>query len=342
MEQIIEFLLFFLKTAVIVVAILIVISNIIAASLKSKDEDKNKVKFKNKSKEYKKRKLHTDLLFLDSKSAKKLKKENDKKSKLEEKDLEKNKKTTKKLFLITFDGDIKASQSEQLSNEISYILECAKPQDEVLVKLESPGGMVSGYGLAASELKRIKSAGIKLNVVVDKVAASGGYMMACVADHIMAAPFSIIGSIGVVAQIPNFNKLLKKNDIDYEIVTAGKYKRTLTVFGENTEEGRSKFKDQLEDIHILFKNFVVSNRPKLKDNIEDVATGEYWFGEQCLEKNLIDEIMTCEDFLFKNKDNFEIYEVSTEKKKSMLEKLAESTANIIVQRLEHLSLWKGL
>ncbi len=338
MDQVIEFALFFLKTAVIVFAIIIIISNIVAASLKSKDDDKNKVKFKNKSKEYKKRKLETDLLFLDSKAAKKIKKLNAKKLKQEEKDSAKES-SHKKLFLLNFNGDIKASQTENLSNEISYILECAKPTDEVLLKLESPGGMVSGYGLAASELKRIKSAGIKLTVVVDKVAASGGYMMACVADHVMAAPFSIIGSIGVVAQIPNFNKLLKKNHIDYEIVTAGKHKRTLTVFGENTDEGREKFKDQLEDIHILFKNFVTSNRPKLKDNIEDVATGEYWFGEQCLEKNLIDQIMTSEDYLFQNKDKFEIYEVSTEKKKSFIEKLSESAAKIVTAKLEELSLW---
>ncbi len=342
MDQIIEFALFFLKTAVIVLAILIVISNVLAASLKSKDDDKNKVKFKNKSKEFRKRKLQMDLLFLDSKSAKKAKKVSEKKLKQDEKEIAKDINSSKKLFLMNFNGDIKASQTENLSHEITHILECAKPNDEVLLKLESPGGMVSGYGLAASELKRIKDAGIKLNIVVDKVAASGGYMMACVGDHIMAAPFSIIGSIGVVAQIPNFNKLLKKNDIDYEIVTAGKYKRTLTVFGENTEEGRAKFKDQLEDIHVLFKDFVTSNRPKLKNNIEDVATGEYWFGEQCLEKNLIDEISTSEDFLFKNKDRFEIFEVSTEKKKSFVEKISESAAAIIVEKLERLSLWKGI
>ncbi len=340
MEQLIEFGLFFLKTAVIVIAILIVLSNILAASLKGKDDSKPKVKFKNKSKEFKKRKQELDLVFLDSKAAKKTKKMQVK----EQKKIAKQNTTTAlpKLFVLTFNGDIKASQAENLSNEITHILECAKPNDEVLVKLESPGGMVSGYGLAASELKRVKDAGYNLKVSVDKVAASGGYMMACVADEIFAAPFAIIGSIGVVAQIPNFNKLLKKNSIDYEIVTAGKFKRTLTVFGENTEEGREKFKDQLEDIHILFKNFVSSNRPKLKSNIEDVATGEYWFGEQCLEKNLIDHIKTSEDFLFQHKDKYEIFEVSTEKKKSIMEKLSESAAQIIVAKIESLSLWKGL
>jgi serine protease SohB len=344
MNQLLEFGFFFLKTAVIVVAILLVISNIIAASLKTKEDDKQKVKFKNKSKEYKKRKQATDLLFLDPKTAKKIKKQNLKKDKKAEK--KGNKETISnplpKLFVLNFNGDVKASQTDHLSNEITHILECAKAGDEVLVKLESPGGMVSGYGLAASELKRIKDSGFKLRVSVDKVAASGGYMMACVADQIMAAPFAIIGSIGVVAQLPNFHKVLKKNDVDYEIITAGKYKRTLTVFGENTDEGREKFKEQLEEIHILFKNFVTKNRPKLNDNIEDIATGEYWFGEQCLEKNLIDEIKTSEDFLFNNKHNYEIFKVSTEKKKSFIEKITESTAQIIATKLENLSLWKGI
>lgn len=338
MDQLIEFGLFFLKTAVIVFAFLIIISNLVAASMKSKSDKVEKVKFKNKTKEYKKRKLEIDLLFLDPKEAKKAKKNI---QKLDKKN-EQKKSDQPKLFVLDFKGDISASGTDNLSNEISHILEAAKPGDEFLLKLESPGGAVSGYGLAASELRRIKDAGYKLNVVVDKVAASGGYMMACVADRILAAPFAIIGSVGVVAQIPNFNKLLKKNDIDFEIVTAGKYKRTLTIFGENTEEGRKKFKDQLEDIHVLFKNFVTINRPKLIPNIEDVATGEFWFGEQCLEKNLIDEISTSEDFLFKNKGQYQIYEVSTEKKKSLIEKISDSAAQAIIKKVEKLAMWSGL
>ena len=341
MEQILEFGLFFLKTAVIVVAILIVLSNIIAGSLKSKSASRPKVKFTNKSKEFKKRKQELDLVFLEGKAAKKVKKAQAK----EDKKLAKAATpslTLPKLFVLNFSGDMKASQAEDLANEITHILESAKPNDEVLVKLESPGGMVSGYGLAASELKRIRNAGLKLRVAVDKVAASGGYMMACVADEILAAPFAVIGSIGVVAQIPNFNKLLKKNHIDYEIVTAGRYKRTLTIFGENTEEAREKFKEQLEDIHILFKNFVMTNRPQLIPHIEEIATGEFWFGEQCLEKNLVDVIKTSEDYLYQNKDSYEIFEVSTIKKKSFVEKISETAANVFVSKLENLAEWKGI
>lgn len=334
--HVIEFVIFFLKVAVIVIAVLIILSNIIAASMKVKSEEKSKVKFKNKSKEFRNRKNKINLTFMDPKSAKK----QEKTIKKEEKTLLKKPKTKNKLFVLNFTGDIKASQGAQLSDEISNVLEAAKQGDQVLVKLESPGGMVSGYGLAASELKRVKDSGIKLNVAVDKVAASGGYMMACVADHIMAAPFAVIGSIGVVAQMPNFNKLLKKNNIDYEVLTAGEYKRTLTVFGENTDEGRNKFKGQLEDIHVLFKNFVQSNRPNL--DISKVATGEYWFGEQCLDLKLIDSIGTSEDFIFKNKEEFEIFEVSTQKKKSFVEKFSESASQKVVNKLEDLSLWNGL
>ena len=281
MDHFIEFGIFFLKVAVIVVAILVIISNLIATSLNMKSNSKKSVAFENKSEEFEKDKKDIELLFLSKKEAKKI----EKKTKKTKKDEKKKKKSTisAKVFLMNFEGDLRASATEDLSDQISQVLAVAQAQDEVLLCLESPGGLVSGYGLAASELNRIKSAGIKLNICVDKVAASGGYMMACVADKLYAAPFAIIGSIGVVAQMPNFNKLLKKNNIDFETLTAGKYKRTLTLFGENTEEGRTKFIDQLEDIHGLFKTFISEHRPQVA--IEEVSTGEYWFAKSCLEKN---------------------------------------------------------
>ena len=108
------------------------------------------------------------------------------------------------------------------------------------------------YGLAASQMQRIRDKKLKLTVCVDKVAASGGYMMAVVADKIIAAPFAVLGSIGVLAQVPNFHRLLKKHDVDFEMLTAGKYKRTLTMFGENTDKGREKFQEDIEDTHVLF------------------------------------------------------------------------------------------
>ena len=335
MDYVIEFSMFFLKVAVIVIAVLIVISNIVASSLNMKSASKKQVSFKNKSEEFEKDKKKIELLFLNKKEAKKINKKNKK--------AEKKKKIlppTKKVFLMDFEGDIKASATEDLSDQISQILSVAQAQDEVLIRLESPGGLVSGYGLAASELNRIKSAGIKLNVCVDKVAASGGYMMACVADTLYAAPFAIIGSIGVVAQIPNFNKLLKKNNIDFETLTAGEYKRTLTLFGENTSEGRAKFIDQLEDVHKLFKTFINEHRPKVA--IEEVATGEYWFGKQCLEKNLVDEIATSSDVIQRLSKDFTVFEVSTDKKKSFIEKISESTASTLSKSIENGFFWKGI
>lgn len=223
------------------------------------------------------------------------------------------------LYVIDFNGSMDAHEVSALREEISAVLSVAQAGDEVLLRLESPGGMVHGYGLAAAQLTRLKEKGIKLTAVVDKVAASGGYMMACVADNIVAAPFAIIGSIGVVAQIPNIHRLLKKNDIDVELHTAGEYKRTLTLLGENTEEGREKFKQDLNETHLLFKNFVHQYRPQL--DIDRVATGEYWYGTDALNKGLIDEVGVSDDWLISRINDFEVFSVQYVIKKKMVERV---------------------
>lgn len=338
MEQLIEFGLFFLKTIVLLLAFIIAFSYILSASLKMKGNEKSRLQLKNRSKELRQSKKEISYKMADPKIAKALKKAA-KKSEKKDKKVSSPEGKTKRLFVLSFNGDIKASQAEDLKSEITCLLQAAQPKDEVMLRLESPGGMVSGYGLAASELLRVKNAGHKLTVCVDKVAASGGYMMACVADEILAAPFAVLGSIGVVAQLPNFHKLLKKNNIDFEVLTAGNYKRTLTVFGENTEKGREKFVSQLEDIHQLFKSFVNQNRPQL--DIEKVATGEYWFGHQCVDLKLVDGISTSEDFIFSRHTDYEIFEISTQKKKSLMEKFAEPVSEKLNQNLEKLMLWKG-
>ncbi len=225
----------------------------------------------------------------------------------------------KRLYVLSFDGDVKASATENLREEISAVLPQIESGDEVLVKLESPGGMVHSYGLAASQLQRIKNAGVPLVIAVDKVAASGGYMMACVADRIVAAPFAVLGSIGVVAQLPNFHRLLQKNNVDVELLTAGEHKRTLTMFGENTDKGREKFIEELEETHVLFKNFVSANRPTL--NIGKVATGEIWYGQNALEEGLIDELQTSDAFVQGRLADWDVFEVTFAHKKNWQEKL---------------------
>lgn len=227
----------------------------------------------------------------------------------------------KRVFVLDFDGDIKASELEPLREEITAVLTVATEKDEVVVRLESPGGMVHSYGLASSQLERIKSHGVPMTVCVDKVAASGGYMMACLADKIVAAPFSVLGSIGVVAQLPNFHRLLKKHDIDYEVLTAGEYKRTLTVLGENTEKGREKFVEDLEDTHSLFKEFVGEFRPQV--DLEKVATGEVWFGRRALDVNLIDEISTSDEYLMKACSEADVFVVRYEFKKTLQERISD-------------------
>jgi len=239
----------------------------------------------------------------------------------------------RRVFLLNFKGDMKASAAANLREEITAVLSQAQAEDEIVVRLESAGGMVHSYGLAASQLDRIKKKGIPLTVCVDKVAASGGYMMACVADKILAAPFSILGSIGVVAQLPNFNRLLKKHDVDVELHTAGEHKRTLTMFGENTDEGREKFVEDLEDVHELFKNFVSQHRESV--DISTIATGDIWLGTRAKELALVDELMTSDEYLVELSGDANVYEVKYAHHKTLPEKVglaAESSADRLLLR----------
>jgi len=225
----------------------------------------------------------------------------------------------KRLFVFDFHGDIRASDTTAMEQVISSILSVATSEDEVVVRLESAGGMVHSYGLAASQLARFRTKNIPLTVCVDRVAASGGYMMACIGNKILCAPFAMVGSIGVIAQIPNFHRLLKKYDIDYEQITAGEYKRTLTIFGENTDKGRSKFAEEIQDTHELFKEFVQEYRPSVK--IQDVATGEVWFGLRAMDKGLVDTIRTSEDYLMEQAETVELFKVTYVEKRTLPERL---------------------
>lgn len=319
---------FALQATVILACALVAIAFI--ASLVSKNKSSSEVKITNLNKRLKKLRHTLQKSLLNKKEYKKLLKS--------EKNLKDVQPEKSNAFVIKFDGDIKASATDQLREEITTILMVAKKTDQVVICLESPGGMVHGYGLAASQLNRIKEKEIHLVACVDKVAASGGYMMASVAHKIIAAPFAIIGSIGVVASLPNFNKILKKNDVDYLEITAGEHKRTLTTMGEITDQGMKKFKEQLEDIHTLFKNHITSQRPSV--DITKVSTGEYWYGTQAKDLNLIDDLGTSDDYLIEVSKTHNVFQVSFEGKKSLKEKLAESLS----LSLESLSLrlWNKL
>lgn len=256
--------------------------------------------------------------LLTAKETKKLFKSEKKREKAESKDESKKART----FVLDFDGDVRASAVENLRKEISAILTVAQPgTDELLLRLESPGGMVHAYGLAASQLDRVRQRGLKLTICVDKIAASGGYMMAVLGTKILAAPFAIVGSVGVVAQVPNFHRLLKKNDVDYQELTAGEYKRTISMLGEITEKGKAKFVEQLEDTHLLFKEFVSRYRPQM--DIAKVATGEYWYGERALTLGLVDELKTSDDYLFHLRDERKLLKIKFAEKKKISDKLAE-------------------
>lgn len=299
-----EYGLFLLKTATVVIAIIIIIATLLAARAKARAVPRESLQVTPLNEKYDDLTdaVHEIILTKPEKKAHKAQ---------QKKDAKKNKKSDNKpknkIFILRFNGDVKASATDDLRETITAILLTAKETDQVLVCLESGGGLVNAYGFAASQLQRIRDANIHLTIAIDKIAASGGYMMACVANQIIAAPFSIIGSIGVVAQIPNFHRLLKKHDVDFEQLTAGEYKRTLTMFGENTKEGRNKLQSEIEETHELFKTFIKAHRPHI--DLETVATGEYWFATQCLQKNLVDKLQTSDDYLLSMKKEFDLYEL---------------------------------
>lgn len=344
MEFLLDYGLFLAKIVTVVAAIIVILILVKSVGGKS-GAAKGELEITNLSEQHKQsveqleHHLH-DEAFLKARD-KAIKKEEKEKNKSREKEIkqaskegELDSKREPHLFVLDFKGSIDAKEVNSLREEITAILAVAREGDEILLRLESGGGMVHGYGLASSQLDRIKAAGLPLTIAVDKVAASGGYMMACVADKIVSAPFAIVGSIGVIAQIPNFNKLLKKHDIEYEQLTAGEYKRTLTMFGENTDKARDKFKQELEETHVLFKDFIRERRPSLE--LEKVATGEHWFGTQAKERGLVDEICTSDDLVVaacKDKTVLAVHYVPKKKLADKLVGVASKVADSVILKL---------
>ncbi len=238
------------------------------------------------------------------------------------------------VFVLEFKGDLFASAVRNLREEVTAIAAVAGKNDEVVIRLESAGGAVPHYGLAAAQLMRLRDKAIKVTVCIDRIAASGGYMMACVADTIVAAPFAIIGSIGVVAQVPNLHRLLKKHDVDFQEMTAGEFKRTVSVFGEITERGRKKFQEELEDTHLLFKEFVKMHRPKL--DLERVATGEHWLARRGLELGLVDQLRTSDEYLVERAVEANLYQVTFQRARSLRERLGSAAAEAVDRSLSSL------
>lgn len=315
MEFLYNYGLFLAEVVTIVVAVIAIIAAIANAASKGKDP-KGEIEIEDISEHLLNVKESFEEQLLSKDALKKLHKER----KEADKKASDSKKPT--LFVIDFKGSSDCHEADSLREEVTAVLTIANKDDEVLLKVDSPGGVVHGYGFAASQVMRFKQHEIPLTIAVDKVAASGGYMMACIADKILAAPFAIVGSIGVMAQLPNFNKVLKKLDVDYELFTAGEYKRTVTMFGENTEKGKEKFKEEIEETHVLFKDFVGQYRPDM--DIDTVATGEHWYGTDALSKGLVDEIQTSDDYLMSKLQSHSIYGVKCTIKQSMAEKLGFS------------------
>jgi len=344
LEFLTEYGLFLAKIVTFVVAALVVISVIMSAAQKDRGdhEGEGELKIRKLNEKYEKLRETIQSRLMSDHQRKLFQKARKKAQKAEKKAAKAAKNTDEqddsrgRVYVLDFDGDIKASDTDPLRRAITAVLSIADPEkDEVVIRLESGGGLVHSYGLAAAQLDRIRSKGLRLTACVDKVAASGGYMMACVADRIVASPFAILGSIGVVAQLPNFHRFLKKNDVDFEVLTAGEHKRTMTIFGENTDKGRQKFLEDLEDTHGLFKEYVSERRPDL--DIAAVANGDIWFGKRALEVKLIDEIKTSDEYLIEACDRADVVSVAYQRKRTLPEKLGLATSSA----LEH-TVWKVL
>jgi serine protease SohB len=333
LEFLAEYGLFLAKTVTAIVGFGILVAIVAGASQKNRQGgDKGELEIHPLNDQYDEINKAMSLALVDSSmqkaKAKKRRKEEKKLAKSKKKNADSGAGDEKRVFVLKFNGNVSASAVTNMREEVTAILTQATAQDEVVVKLESSGGMVHSYGLASSQLDRLRKQNIPITICVDKVAASGGYMMACVGDKILAAPFAVIGSIGVVAQLPNFHRLLKKNDVDFELLTAGEHKRTLTIFGENTEQGREKFIEDLQDTHQLFKSYVAERRPQI--DIDKVATGEVWFGSRALELALVDELMTSDEYLTHSAKESKVFEINYVQKKKLPQRLgiaAEESAD---------------
>ena len=335
MEYLIEYGMFLAKAVTIVIAIALVVGIIAAASSRQRkgSDDKGHIRVNKLNEKLEQLQEELQRAILDKDGWKRLQKEKKQKLKKEKKSAaaDAGAERKKRVYVISFKGDIAATEVSNLREEITAVLSMAETADEGVLRLESPGGMVHAYGLASSQLSRIKERKIPLTICVDKVAASGGYMMACLADKLVAAPFAIIGSIGVLVQMPNFHRLLKKNEIDYETITAGEFKTTLTTFGEITQKGRDKVKGDVEDMHELFKRWVKSHRPSV--DIDKISTGETWVGLQAKDRYMVDEIRTSDEIIIAACADADVFEVSYEQKQSLQNKLSgvfrSSTAQVL-------------
>ena len=332
MDFLIEYGMFLAKALTIIISIGAVLSMIVSASQRTnRGEDNGEIEILPLNIDFEKTKNKLRIATVEESEKKierkKIKKESKNKNTF-------NPKTKRRVYVVNFEGNIAASAVDNLREEITAILSVANKKDEIVVRLESSGGMVHSYGLASSQLDRIKKAKLKLTICVDKVAASGGYMMACVGDKIIAAPFAIVGSIGVVAQMPNFNKLLKKHDIDFELLTAGEHKRTLTLFGKNTDKGREKFIEELNETHELFKEYVSKRRPNV--DINKIASGEIWFGSRAKELSLVDEISTSDEYICSCFNSAKVFEIKFVRKQKLLQRVGGSVEASITRIAEKL------
>lgn len=211
--------------------------------------------------------------------------------------------------VLRFEGDTMATGRQDFARMVDEVLHNKERIQRVIVVVNSPGGGVSVYGQMFAGMERMRNAGVDVTACVDTYAASGGYLMSVPAQRIIAAPFAMVGSIGVVSEFMNFNKLLRRLGVEPMTITAGELKRTVTPLSEVTEENKAAYKAQLEAIH---RQFIAVVKKYREVDADRVCTGNHWTAAESVELklNLVDGLATSQEYLFEANQTEDLVTIS--------------------------------
>ena len=206
--------------------------------------------------------------------------------------------------LITVDGAIAAGEGgvftagEGGDRLLERIRQAGDdPIKALVVRINSPGGSAAASQEIHAELKKVREKGKLVVVSMADMAASGGYMIACAADYIVANPATITGSIGVIIDATNTQGLYDLLGIEYEVIKSGEFKDTLNPARPLTDAEKELLATMVDDIYGQFVDLVVEGRGLNREKVLAYADGRILTGRQALEAGLVDELGNLYDAL---------------------------------------------
>ena len=167
----------------------------------------------------------------------------------------------------------------------------------LVLRIDSPGGVVSATQEIYEEIKRAKEREKKIIVSMGSIAASGGYYIATPADIIVANPGSVTGSIGVKMELPILERLFKKIGINFEVIKSKEHKDIGSPFRQMTPRERALLQDVVNSAYEQFISVIVENRKLPEATVRSIADGRILTGEQAIEFGLVDTLGSLEDAL---------------------------------------------